>query len=73
MRAVLIAGMLLLLLSNNAYSQQITTDNTVNVPANGRSGGIISATPTAGLWPLTASTAPDLSWGSRPRLPHPTD
>ena len=38
MRAVLIAGMLLLL-SNNAYSQQITTGNTVNVLANGRAGG----------------------------------
>jgi hypothetical protein len=39
MRAVLIAGMLLLL-SNNAYSQQITTGETVNVPASGRLGGL---------------------------------
>jgi hypothetical protein len=35
---VLVTG-ILLLLSNNADSQQITTGNTVNVPANGRSGG----------------------------------
>jgi hypothetical protein len=39
MRAILFAGMLLLP-SNNAYSQQITTGNTVNVPANGRLGGL---------------------------------
>jgi hypothetical protein len=38
MRAILIAGMLLLL-SNNAYSQEIITGNTKNVPASGQSGG----------------------------------
>jgi hypothetical protein len=38
MPAVFIASMLLLL-SSNAYSQQITTGDTVNVPANGMLGG----------------------------------
>jgi hypothetical protein len=38
MRFILITGMLLLLPSN-AHSQQTTADDTVNVPANGRSGG----------------------------------
>jgi hypothetical protein len=38
MRFILVAGMLLLL-PNNAYSQQTTAGDTVNVPANGRSGG----------------------------------
>src|SRR5262249_31370999 len=38
MWAALITGMLLLL-SINAYSQEITTGDTVNVPSSGASGG----------------------------------
>ena len=39
MRAVLVATTLLLPVPNDCYSQQITTGNNVNVPANGASGG----------------------------------
>ena len=38
MRFILIAAMLSLL-SNNAYSQQITTGDAVNVPGSGAAGG----------------------------------
>jgi len=38
MRVILITGMLLLL-SNNSYSEQITTGTTINVPSNGQLGG----------------------------------
>jgi hypothetical protein len=45
MRALLITGMLFLLYTD-VYSQEITPDNTVNVPANGAFGG-----QNASVWP----------------------